>query len=117
MKDLHILGGRGDTYETAISIKGVYDNATGVRVKHFHKGHVRGALSFPALEIEERFPGIETLLPKDERIVLYCAGPECGMAEKVATFLLQRKYKNLYIMNAGFGSWQRAGHPVEGHVQ
>lgn len=34
LKDLQILGGPGDTFETAISIKGVYDNAIGVKVEY-----------------------------------------------------------------------------------
>jgi hypothetical protein len=35
LKDMQILGGPGGTFETAISIKGVYDNAIGVKVEYF----------------------------------------------------------------------------------
>jgi rhodanese-related sulfurtransferase len=82
--------------------------------ENFDDGHVKGALSLPAPRLEERLPVIESLLPKDGRIVLYCSGPDCRMAEEVGLFLAQLGYKRLYIMAAGLAAWKSAGFPVEG---
>ena len=82
--------------------------------EEFAKGHVKGALSLPAPEIEERFSVVQSLLPQDSQIVLYCAGPGCDMAEKAASFVVQRGYMHLLVMNTGFRAWQKASYPVEG---
>lgn len=77
------------------------------------KSHVKGSIFLAPDDVEERFPSVEPLLPQDSRIVLYCYGPECDMAERVAAFLAQMGYKNLAVMSAGFPAWQKAGYPVE----
>ena len=77
------------------------------------KSHVKGSIFLAPDEVEERFPSVEPLLPQDSRIVLYCYGPECDMAERVAAFLAQMGYKNLAVMSVGFPAWQKAGYPVE----
>jgi len=81
--------------------------------KDYEKNHVKGALLLPPEEQEERFPAIEPLIPEGGRVILYCYGPDCDMAERVAHFLVQLGYKNFMIMQAGFRGWQRAGYPVE----
>jgi len=85
----------------------------------YSDGHVKSALFYPAHEKEELFPSVEPLLSKDSQLILYCHGPECEMAEEVAGFLIQLRYKNmvnyknLAIMTAGFPAWKKAGYPVE----
>lgn len=80
----------------------------------YRDGHVRGALSLPEPDLETRFPDVEPFLPADTRIILYCTGPDCDMAEKVAAFLLKMGRRNLMIMASGFAAWKAAGFPVEG---
>jgi rhodanese-related sulfurtransferase len=80
----------------------------------FGDSHIKGAISLPSPQVEERLPAIEPLLPKESRIVLYCSGPDCNMAQEVALVLAQLGYKRLYIMAAGLPAWKRAGFPVEG---
>ena len=77
------------------------------------KSHVRGAICLPPDDVEQRFPSVEPLIPKDYRVILYCYGPECDMAEKVATFLGEMGYKNMMIMSSGFPAWDKAKYPVE----
>ncbi len=97
-----------------------FDDGTTVFVdtraeEDYSDGHVRGAIPFPSTEMDDRFSAVEPLLgKKDSRIILYCSGPECDMAREAAVFLVQMKYRNLMIMNAGFGAWKKAGFPVEG---
>ncbi|MEW6349572.1 MAG: rhodanese-like domain-containing protein [Thermodesulfobacteriota bacterium] len=81
--------------------------------REFAEGRVKGAVKLPAEQKEELFPAVEPLLPEQSRLILYCHGPDCKMAEKVAEFLAQLGYKNMMIMEAGFPAWEKAGYPVE----
>ncbi len=84
------------------------------REEDYRERHVRSAVFLPEENVEERFATVQGLMPEDSRIILYCYGPECDMAEKVAQFLAQKGYKNMMIMTAGFRAWEKAGYPVEG---
>ena len=80
----------------------------------YAKAHVRGALCLPPDDVEQRFPSVEPLVPPESRVILYCYGPECDMAEKVGLFLAELGYKNMMIMSSGFPAWQKAKLPVDG---
>jgi rhodanese-related sulfurtransferase len=82
--------------------------------EHYAERHVKGAVSLPANDVEERFPLVQPLLPEESRLVLYCYGPECEDAERVADFLAPMNYRNMVIMSSGFPGWEEAGYPVEG---
>ncbi len=82
--------------------------------KDYSERHVKGAVFLPPEDKEELFPTVQPFLPEDARVILYCYGPECDMAEQVANFLAQLGYTNMMIMSAGFRPWEKAGHPVEG---
>ena len=75
-------------------------------------GHIEGAYFLPADEKEAQFQTLEPLLTDTSRLILYCHGPECEMAEQVALFLAQLGYKNMAVMVAGYPAWKKAGYPV-----
>jgi len=79
----------------------------------YAKRHVKGAILLTPEGKEERFAAVEMLLPRESRLILYCYGPECDMAEKVAEFLVDLEYTNIAIMRAGFPAWLKAGYPIE----
>lgn len=83
----------------------------------FAEGHIKGAFSLPASEQQSRFIEIQPLLPEESRVIVYCGGPECEMADKVARFLAQLGYKKVRIMRAGFSAWKKAGYPVESDME
>ncbi|HMK36987.1 MAG TPA: rhodanese-like domain-containing protein [Desulfomonilaceae bacterium] len=80
----------------------------------YSESHVKGSLSLSPDDVTEAFPDVQPLLPLDNRIVLYCYGPECDMAERVAGFMISMGYKKLVIMSAGLRPWEAAGYPVDG---
>jgi len=86
------------------------DSRTGT---DYEKSRVKGAIFLSPYFVEERFPIVEPQLPLEGRVILYCYGPECDMAEEVAKFLAKAGYRNMMIMSAGFKAWQKAGYPVE----
>jgi rhodanese-related sulfurtransferase len=75
---------------------------------------VKGSVCLPPEDVEVRFPAVEPLLPSESRIILYCHGPECDMAERVGEFLARLGYRNLFIMSSGFPAWVKAKYPIEG---
>ncbi|MGC8657693.1 MAG: rhodanese-like domain-containing protein [Desulfomonilaceae bacterium] len=81
--------------------------------KDYMKGHIQGAISLPSDEKEQKFATIEPLLPQNGRLILYCHGPDCDMAEKDASFLFDFGYSNLMIMTDGYPAWEQNGFPVE----
>jgi rhodanese-related sulfurtransferase len=83
----------------------------------YAKSHVKGAICLPPDDVEERFPAVEPLIPPESRVILYCYGPECDMAEKVGTFLAQMGYKNMMIMTSGFPAWEKAKFPIDGRTE
>ena len=83
----------------------------------YAKSHVKGATCLPPDDVEQRFPSVEPLIPSDNRVILYCYGPECDMAEKVGEFLAQMGYKNMLIMSSGFPAWEKANDPVDGRSE
>lgn len=82
------------------------------REEDYKEKHVKGAVFLSPDNIEERYPEIQPLLPEENRLILYCYGPECEMAERVALFLAQLGYKKMMIMTVGFRGWEKAGLPV-----
>lgn len=80
----------------------------------YDKQHVKGALFLTPDTKEEQFVAVQPLMPEDARLILYCYGPQCDMAEEVAKFLVQLGYKHMMIMSAGFKAWQQAKYPTEG---
>jgi rhodanese-related sulfurtransferase len=79
----------------------------------YQKSHIQKALCLPPDDFENRFPALETLLPLESKIILYCYGPTCDMAEKVGVSLGQMGYMNLMIMSSGFPAWEQAKFPIE----
>ncbi len=84
------------------------------REDDYRERRVKGALFLSPDDVQEQFLAIQPLLPEDSRIILYCYGPECDMAERVVEFLAPMGYKNMMIMTAGLRGWEQAGYPAEG---
>lgn len=79
----------------------------------YARSHVKGAIYLSPDRVESKFQLLEGMLSQDSKIILYCYGPECDLAEKVAAFLAQFGYKQMMIMTAGFPKWEKADYPVE----
>lgn len=81
--------------------------------KDYAAGHVRGAILLSPENKEQRFPGVEPLIPQGSRLILYCYGPDCDMAETVAAFLIDLGYFDLMIMTDGYPGWEQKGLPIQ----
>ena len=82
-----------------------------VRPSLFYQlGHIPASLSFPIKEFEVFFTKYEADLIKamegGKEIVLYCAGPHCPDASKVAAQLRQKNLGNLSVFEGGWDEWE-----------
>jgi rhodanese-related sulfurtransferase len=78
--------------------------------EEFAKGHLPNAKSIPIDALAHRWKEI----PTSGRVVLYCACPPGQKDETYAfTLMRQEKYRNVTVLEAGFGDWVKRGYPVE----
>lgn len=78
----------------------------------FAKGHIRGAVNIPLLEVEQRAGE----LPKDKGLVVYeagsaAAGDVCAAAKSAARVLISRGYKAV-VYQDGLKDWEKSGGAV-----
>lgn len=76
--------------------------------EEYHHGHIRGALSIPVDELEQRLKQ----LSKRKTIVAYCRGPYCVFADEAVRLLQAHGYRALRL-EQGFPEWRMRGLPTE----
>ncbi len=76
--------------------------------EEYEAGHLPGALSMPARELESQLGR----LPKRKRIVAYCRGPYCVYAHEAVKLLRKRGYK-ADRLEEGVVEWRALGLAIE----
>lgn len=76
--------------------------------EEYDAGHIPGAVSIPARELEARIGE----LPRDRPIVAYCRGPYCSTAAGAVRMLRERGYRVIRMQDS-VPEWRAAGMPVE----
>ena len=89
-----------------------------VRPNLFYQiGHIKGAINLQIKEFEQDYKKHKELLksakPTQKEVVLYCAGPHCPDASKIASELKALGYVNLCVYEGGWEHWEAAGLPSE----
>ncbi|GGK73922.1 ArsR/SmtB family transcription factor [Mangrovihabitans endophyticus] len=74
----------------------------------FARGHLPGAVSVPAAELESRLDA----MPAGREIIAYCQGPYCVLSPRMVR-LLHAHDVAARPLSGGITRWQRQGHPVE----
>jgi ArsR family transcriptional regulator len=77
----------------------------------FEAGHLRGAVNIPIDELSGRLEE----LPKNQRIVAYCRGVYCLLADEAADLLIANGF-DVVRLDGGWPEWQSEGRPVTGGV-
>jgi rhodanese-related sulfurtransferase len=80
-------------------------------VESYAAGHIRGSISLPADEIQGT--AARRLPDKSARIVVYCAGFQCGASTAAARELQKMGYANVYDFKGGLEAWRELGGPIE----
>ena len=74
----------------------------------FAAGHIKGALSIPLDELEERLGEV----PPGAEVVAYCRGPFCVLAPQ-AIEVLRRGGVDARRLDGGLPEWKASHYPVE----
>jgi len=80
-------------------------------VAEFESGHLRGAINIPLDALSDRLEE----LPRDRRIIAYCRGLYCLLADEAAALLLATGF-DVVRLEGGWPEWQSEGRPVKGGV-
>lgn len=73
----------------------------------FEHGHIAGAISVPIEDLTKRLKE----LPRDKRIVAYCRGEYCLMADEAVALLRGRGFDAVRL-EGGWPEWSSEGRPV-----
>ena len=81
--------------------------------KEFAELHIPRALNLPPEKMTD-LQGTGILgLPRDRRIVVYCAKKQCNSALKVARHLQTLGFRRVMAFLGGFQDWDEAGYEVD----
>lgn len=83
----------------------VLDNAV------YEEEHICGSINIPVAAIEIDAP---ELLGKDERVIVYCGGPQCLASQDAADKLVSLGYRDVTRYRGGMEEWTKAGYCTEG---
>jgi rhodanese-related sulfurtransferase len=75
-------------------------------------GHIRGAVSMPEEEFEQRFPDLKPRLERAEVIVVYCKSTDCGKSLWAAIRLRNEGLTQTRIYPGGWNEWSVNGLPA-----
>ncbi|HEU4930287.1 MAG TPA: rhodanese-like domain-containing protein [Candidatus Krumholzibacteria bacterium] len=110
--------------EGAISLaemKRLFDAGTAIILDardpaEYEQGHIPGAINIPYDRIPEYFDVLQSQVPMDAHVVVYCRSLTCDFSDQLATELKIIGYQNISIFSGGWDQWSTAGYPIEGMV-
>jgi rhodanese-related sulfurtransferase len=79
----------------------------------YEEGHIKGAVSLPVGQFEEKIAAFMEHYPPEVSIVTYCSGRTCEDSHHLAEFLLEFGYDKVNVFIDGFPGWEAEGHPIE----
>ncbi len=82
----------------------------------YQQGHIPGAINIPYDRIPEYFDVLQSDVPMDAHVVVYCRSLTCDFSDQLATELKIMGYQNVSVFSGGWDQWSTAGYPSEGMV-
>jgi rhodanese-related sulfurtransferase len=104
--------------DNILTAKVLYDTGKAVFVdargsEDYAEGHIRGAVSLPAYQVEALIDGFKNRFPTHITLITYCSGRECDDSHVLAQRLLDEGYADVKVFIDGYPGWEEAGYPVE----
>ncbi|MBU0800191.1 MAG: rhodanese-like domain-containing protein [Alphaproteobacteria bacterium] len=76
----------------------------------YKRAHIPDSTNVPLQDNENFAQQVEDLAGgKDQKIVVYCAGPECPASRNAAEKLEEAGFKNVYAFEGGMEEWDSYG--------
>ncbi len=80
--------------------------------RDYLQGHIRGALSLPWQEVDERIADVADRLTDERVIITYCDGERCTLSHHLARYLVDMGYPRVRVLANGWTRWRQSGLPV-----
>jgi rhodanese-related sulfurtransferase len=81
--------------------------------EEYNAGHIPGAVNIPGYATPDKIMHDLPLNRKQTMIVVYCSGPECPYADRLAGFLRFQEFSAVYVYPGGIDAWLQAGNILE----
>jgi len=100
------------------TVKQIFDTGKAVFIdarpcKEYENGHIKGAISFPAAQFDERIEIFLSNYPPSISIVTYCSGRECRDSHELAQMLIDSGFSETRVFIDGYPTWKKEGYPIE----
>jgi rhodanese-related sulfurtransferase len=79
----------------------------------YEEGHIKGAVSLPVGEFDEKIDVFLEEYSSEKAIVTYCSGRACEDSHRLAQLLLAFGYTEINVFIDGFPGWEAEGYPIE----
>ncbi len=79
----------------------------------YEEGHIKGAVSLPVGEFDEKIEVFLEQYSPEEAIVTYCSGRTCEDSHRLAQLLLEFGYTEINVFIDGYPGWVTQGYPIE----
>jgi len=80
--------------------------------EEYAKEHIAGAINLPADNPESCWGAFKEVKESDI-VICYCLDKCCAEGEKVANYLKNKGYKNVFDLDAGLSGWKENNYPVK----
>lgn len=78
----------------------------------YRAGHIRGAVSLPAGNLEQALPAVASKLSSGSLLIAYCDGEHCSLSREVALQLQGKGYSHVAVLPNGWTLWCNADLPT-----
>jgi len=75
-------------------------------------GHIDTARNLQEKDLDVWMPDFFSTTSPETPLIVYCSGPRCLLAERLAVRMFELGYTNVHILTAGWNGWQARGYPV-----
>ncbi len=79
----------------------------------FSAGRIPGAVRLARDRFDSEYGLLRERFTAARAVIVYCAGPECHEAERVAGALLRLGHARVHLFSGGWRAWDAAGLPKE----
>ncbi len=80
----------------------------------YDRGRIKGAVSLPWQDADDRFLEVTDRLEGKETIITYCDGENCELSHELALFLSDMGFEDVRVLVNGWAKWRNAGLPTQG---
>jgi rhodanese-related sulfurtransferase len=83
--------------------------------EEFQKGHIKNAINLPIKSSMDEIMAFIENITKEEIIITYCSDPHCNYSRRMAGFLVNQGFQNVYVFIDGFNAWRANKLPMEAY--